>query len=134
MIDNKGEEHQIWSRQIIYRMTWRSFDKYSIKLKNFIVNSNFQPSILICIANGGLTLGVKLSHLLNIRNLRVIRIKRNDTNDIFTSRSYPIVEWEYIGDLTGHNVLLIDDIVGSGMTMKSAYKVIEIHNLSLIHI
>lgn len=75
---------------------------------------NFEPQILLAVARGGLTLAHLMAQALNIRDLYTLNSihydgeKKLDSFNIFN-----------IPDLSGANrVLIIDDIVDSGETMK----------------
>ena len=82
---------------------------------------NFEPEILLAVARGGLTLSHLISQALNIRNLYTLNSihyegeKKLDTFNIFN-----------IPDLFGANrVLIIDDIIDSGETMKEILSILK---------
>ena len=82
---------------------------------------NFEPEILLAVARGGLTLSHLISQALNIRNLYTLNSihyegeKKLDTFNIFN-----------IPDLFGVNrVLIIDDIIDSGETMKEILYILK---------
>lgn len=76
---------------------------------------------IVGIARSGLVPAVMLSHKIGVRPLSVIDIARTNSDDINSSKSAPV--WHGISNrsaVAGRRVLLIDDIVGHGLTMPMA--------------
>ena len=75
---------------------------------------NFEPEILLAVARGGLTLSHLMAQAFNIRDLYTLNSihydgeKKLDSFDVF---NIPDLSW-------ANRVLIIDDIVDSGETMK----------------
>ena len=75
---------------------------------------HFKPEILLAVARGGLTLSHLMAQAMNIRDLYTLNSihydgeKKLDSFDVF---NIPDLSW-------ANRVLIIDDIVDSGETMK----------------
>ena len=81
----------------------------------------FEPEILLAVARGGLTLSHLMAQALNIRDLYTLNSihyegeKKLDTFNIFN-----------IPDLSlANRVLIIDDIIDSGETMKEILSILK---------
>ena len=82
---------------------------------------DFKPEILLAVARGGLTLSHLMAQAMNIRNLYALNSihydgeKKLDSFNIFN-----------IPDLSCSNkVLIIDDIIDSGETMKEILSILK---------
>lgn len=81
----------------------------------------FEPDILLAVARGGVTLSHLMAQALNIRNLftlNSIHYEKETKLDTFNIFNIP--------DLTlAKKVLIIDDIIDSGETMKEILKLLK---------
>lgn len=81
----------------------------------------FEPEILLAVARGGLTLSHLMAQALNIRDLYTLNSihyegeKKLDTFNIF---NIPDLSW-------ANRVLIIDDIIDSGETMKEILSILK---------
>ncbi len=94
----------------------------AIKLASMVKESGFAPDIIIAISRGGLVLGRLLSDLLNVSDLRTIRIRRysgiGETEELRID--IPVLE-----RLDGKNVLVVDDVADMGDTLQAAIEHVE---------
>jgi len=74
---------------------------------------------IICIHRGGLPLGVMLSHRLNLP-LDISYITRYDKLSHYISREEIIKR-----NIEGNDILIVDDISDSGITLKKLYEVVQ---------
>jgi hypoxanthine phosphoribosyltransferase len=77
------------------------------------------PQAVVGIARGGLIPAAWLTHRLGVRDVRTVEVTRT-TEDVInaTKTLLPAVRNPAsLGDLTGLDVLLVDDIAGSGATL-----------------
>lgn len=118
----------LWNHRHIYVLSWNKFEESIQSLLDKIVNSEYTPDAIVSIAKGGLVIGTKLAHLFDAQEFGIIYIKRNQTSDLFSIRKSPELYWEKITDITDLNVLIVDDIVGSGDTMKIATEIVKGYN------
>jgi hypoxanthine phosphoribosyltransferase len=77
------------------------------------------PDVLVGVLRGGLVPAVLLSHQLGVRDMRAIEVVHtlDDSVNADKSGTPQVVNPATLGDLTGMDVLLIDDIAGSGDTL-----------------
>lgn len=81
----------------------------------------FEPDILLAIARGGLTLSHFMSQAMNIRNLftlNSIHYEKETKLDTFNIFNIPDLSF-------AKRVLIIDDIIDSGETMKEVLKLLK---------
>ncbi|TBR56910.1 hypothetical protein B4U84_26045 [Westiellopsis prolifica IICB1] len=81
---------------------------------------------IVGISRSGLIPAVMLSHVLGVRKFAVLDIIRTTSDNVNAEKTRAnyrgLLNEEFI---TGHNVLLVDDIVGEGMTLRTAQEVIK---------
>ncbi len=81
---------------------------------------------IVGISRSGLIPAVMLSHTLGVRNFAVLDIIRTTSDNVNADKTIAnyrgILNQQFI---TGQNVLLVDDIVGEGMTLRAAKEIIK---------
>ncbi|MGW6388973.1 phosphoribosyltransferase [Streptomyces sp. NPDC055103] len=77
------------------------------------------PQTVVGIMRGGMIPAVMLAHQLRIRDVRTVEVTHTvaDGIDAAKSASPTAINTASLGNLTGRDVLLIDDIAGSGSTL-----------------
>ncbi len=89
----------------------------AMKLADMVRESGFSPDVIVAISRGGLILGRVLSDLLNVPDLRTIRIRRyagvGEAEEL--KIDVPILE-----RLDGKKVLIVDDVADMGDTLLAA--------------
>jgi uncharacterized protein len=84
-----------------------------------IVTSGFRPDIIVAIQRGGLIPATQLSHLLNVRDVLTISAIRTIDNSVNSEKIFPVINLNFdISLVQGKKILIVDDIVGSGETMR----------------
>lgn len=108
---------------------WSKIDEISLDIAERIIKDNYNPDIIISIVRGGMVPSVILSHKLNIRDIENIVIKETIDDSINAQKITPqIQENKYLNRITNKKVLIVDDIVGSGNTLKKLNKEIKKYN------
>lgn len=79
-----------------------------------IVESGFEPDLIVAVLRGGVVLARLLSDLLNIREIKVIRIIHYDALEL--TKLAKIVE-PLNCRLDGRKVLLVDDVADTGESL-----------------
>jgi xanthine phosphoribosyltransferase len=82
---------------------------------------NFEPEILLAVARGGLTLSHLMAQAMNIKNLYSLNSIHYDGEvklDTFNIFNIPDISH-------AKKVLIIDDIVDSGETMREIFKILK---------
>jgi uncharacterized protein len=81
---------------------------------------------IVGISRSGLIPAVMLSHTLGVRNFAVLDIIRTTSDNVNADKTIAnyrgILNQQFI---TGQNVLLVDDIVGEGMTLRTAKEILK---------
>lgn len=78
------------------------------------------PDCLIGILRGGAVPAVLVAHLLQVRDLRTVEVTHTlrDGIDAPKSPQVRIGNPSTLGDLTGLDVLIVDDVAGTGHTVR----------------
>jgi hypothetical protein len=87
------------------------------------------PQILVAISRGGLVPAVMLSHLLDVRDVRALTIIHTVDDQVYAAKTatVQVCQPETLGVLEGSDVLLVDDIVGTGKTLAVARADVAAH-------
>jgi hypoxanthine phosphoribosyltransferase len=85
------------------------------------------PQVVVGVVRGGLIPSVWLAHRLGIRDVRTVEVTRTTSDGINAAKtSRPTARHPAsLGDLTGLDVLLVDDIAGSGVTLAHTVRMIR---------
>lgn len=99
-------------------LTWEDI---STAIQSLIeeVSADGIPHTVVGIVRGGLVPAVWLAHRLGVRDVRTIEVTRTIGDGIHAAKT-PLPSVRHpgsLGDLTGLDVLLVDDIAGSGATL-----------------
>ncbi|ABL77792.1 phosphoribosyltransferase [Thermofilum pendens] len=105
-------------RQKILVLSWEQFFLDSVQLSKKIIENGYRPDILVAIARGGWVLGRILSDLLSVRDAVALTMKFYE--EVGSHKERPVLVQELNVDLRGRKVLLVDDIVDSGATLREA--------------
>jgi hypoxanthine phosphoribosyltransferase len=78
------------------------------------------PDVVVGVARGGLVPAVLLCHTLGVRDLRAVDVTHTTSDDIDATKSTEPRSSNIasLGDLGGANVLIVDDIAGTGLTLR----------------
>ncbi|XYI01413.1 phosphoribosyltransferase [Sorangium sp. So ce1128] len=107
----------------IITMSWQEVDQLAELLRRAL--SGVEVDVVLGISRSGLVPAVMLSHRLGVRDFAVLDIRRTESDDIESSKSLPTVCGLLdTARLQGRRVLLVDDIVGEGLTMMRAREVL----------
>ncbi|MCC6003149.1 MAG: phosphoribosyltransferase [Thermofilum sp.] len=101
-------------------ITWEQLYRDAVELSRKILQSNYCPDFLIAIARGGWVIGRILSDLLGIRDVLAVTVKFYE--GVKTPSGKPILLQELNADLSSKKLLLVDDIVDTGETLKETLK------------
>ncbi len=72
---------------------------------------------ILAIAKGGLIPGVMLAHRLEVKDFHIIDIKRNSSSEPYSKKITPIFQNFNYNHLKNKNILIVDDIAGTGQTL-----------------
>ena len=84
------------------------------------------PEVIVAVQRGGLVPGVVLSHHLDVRHFLSFNITRTAHDGINAKKVAPTIGPNIsFTTLAGKDVLLVDDIAGTGMTLTTVQKVLN---------
>ncbi len=106
---------------------WNEFIQISQRLFENI-QADGSPQVIIGLQRGGLIPAVRLSHLLGVRQFLSIPVSRTTSDAVFAHKITPSVIpvqpdllRQYI---TGKDILVVDDIVGTGESVKEVLRLL----------
>ncbi|QGU27413.1 phosphoribosyltransferase [Microbacterium oryzae] len=106
-------------------LTWDGFGDATRDLARAILDSGFEPEVVVAIARGGLLPAGAIAYGLGAKNCGAINVEFY--TGIGTVRDAPEVlppalDMDYLG---GRRVLLVDDVADSGRTLALAVQVLS---------
>ena len=110
-------------RQILC-LSWEEVKDLTHQLARAICAEG-KPDVLIGVQRGGIIPAVMLSHQLAIPDMLTLPIRRTLSDAIYASKQAPSVLMpEPLPHLQGRDLVVVDDIVGSGETFRAALQVV----------
>ena len=108
---------------------WKEIDEISTNIAKRIVKENYSPDIIISIVRGGMIPSVILSHKLNVRDIENVVVKETIDDSINAQKLMPqIQENKNLYRIRDKKVLIVDDIMGSGETIRKLKQEIQKYN------
>ena len=111
-------------------MDWNLFYNLARQVANKINGSGYKPDLIVGLARGGWVLARVLCDLIGVKDLVSLKVEHwgiTATPDGKAKLKYP-----FKVDLTGKNVLVVDDITDTGESMHVAVEYIQSLNPSEI--
>ena len=104
-------------------LSWRDYNKITEKIADELKSQEFDQ--IVGISRSGLICAVHLSHLLGIRQFGCVGVNRT-TEDKQNARKQPatIHYTGNINNISGKQVLVVDDIIGEGNTLDIVRKML----------
>jgi len=98
-------------------LTYEVFGTAVRELAQQVVDAQFEPDWVVCIARGGLLIGGAIGYALPLKNIATINVEFY--TDIDERRDVPVVLPPVLNliDLTNTNVLVVDDVADTGETL-----------------
>jgi hypoxanthine phosphoribosyltransferase len=102
-------------------LSWQDVEQDILKIIEKMCADNFEPDVIVSIARSGLIPASMIAYVLGNKQLYVIKVdfskvqkdgKDQELND------RPIITQELTKDITGLKVLVVDEMVVSGSTLK----------------
>jgi len=99
---------------------WPAFTRLATGLAADIAGDG-TPQVLVGVLRGGMIPAVILAHLLGLRAVRAVEVTHTTADGVDAAKTdVPVVvRPDTLGDLAGMDVLIVDDIAGTGDTMTT---------------
>ncbi|MFJ2772686.1 phosphoribosyltransferase [Streptomyces sp. NPDC087300] len=110
-----------WEGSVAARLTWNDVHLMGSALAGR-VSGDGRPDILIAVLRGGMVPATVLAHALQLRDVRALQIRHTIGEEIGAAKSTrPSVHHPgSLGNVSGRDVLIVDDVAGSGKTLEVA--------------
>ena len=95
-------------------MDWKQFDK---EIRSLAVRIDWKPDAVIGIARGGVVPAVLLSKFLKVKDMYVLKVRREGTERRIMA--------EIVPDVAGMHILLVEDMLETGKSMIAAKEYLE---------
>jgi hypoxanthine phosphoribosyltransferase len=107
-------------------MNWELFDELAKNVANKIIESDFKPDFIVGLARGGWVLSRVLCDYFGIKDL--VSLKVEHWGITATPDGKAQIKYPFDINLTGRNVLIVDDITDTGESMILAKKYVASKN------
>ncbi len=115
----QGDEADSEKASPIVLFSWKTIEDLTLTLASRLL-ADGRPDVLVSLQRGGLIPGVLLSHQLAVSEMLTVPIRRTTSDAAYADKQAPVlVVPEQAPQLTGKDVVLVDDIVGSGETLQA---------------
>lgn len=100
-------------------LSWQRFDELARTLAACAA-ADGTPDVIVGVVRGGMMPAVLIAHQLGVRTVRAFDATRTVDDSVNAPKfAAPAVrDVDSLGDLTGLDVLIVDDVAGSGMTAQ----------------
>lgn len=109
------------------KISWTDYYTYTDELIDKIKKSGYRPNVIVSIHGSGKIPAHAVANALSITDVRNIKISSYDSNN--EKGEAQLLE-NNLGDLDGLAILVADDIVATGDTMRLARSTIQSQNIS----
>jgi hypoxanthine phosphoribosyltransferase len=107
-------------------MSWALFDKLAKNVAVKIKESGFNPDFMVGLARGGWVLSRVLCDYLGVKDLVSLKVEHWGVTATPDGRAQ--IKYPFDIDLTGRNVLVVDDITDTGESMIIAEEYVQSMN------
>ena len=107
-------------------MSWELFEKLAMNVAKSIRKDGFQPDFMVGLARGGWVLSRVLCDFLGVKDL--VSLKVEHWGVTATPDGKAQIRYPFDIDLTGKNVLVVDDITDTGESMLVAVEYVKSKN------
>ncbi|GGV62906.1 xanthine phosphoribosyltransferase [Streptomyces longisporoflavus] len=106
-------------------LSWSDADRLTGQLAERIAGES-KPQTIVGILRGGMIPAIQLAHQLRIRDVRAVEVTHtaSDATNAAKTGAPRYRNPASLGDLAGSDVLLVDDIAGSGATLEHTRRMI----------
>lgn len=114
-------------------LTWSDIKIITKDLAELVATDG-PPQVIVGIARGGLIPTVMIAHVFGVRDLRTLTTTHTVSDAVNAAKTpEPLVAHPgSLGDLVGRDVLVVDDIAGTGDTLTTARALLVERNPSRV--
>ncbi|HET9847579.1 MAG TPA: phosphoribosyltransferase, partial [Candidatus Dormibacteraeota bacterium] len=99
-------------------LTWSAFGDASRELAELVVDSGYQPGIILGIARGGLIPAAAMAYALEVKNVFMMSVEFYTGEDERLDLPVMLPPLLNAVDIAGARVLVVDDVADTGGTLK----------------
>jgi uncharacterized protein len=99
-------------------LTWEGFGKAARELAAAVVDSGFQPDLIMSITRGGMLPAGTISYAMGIKNLHIINVEFYTGVDARLPMPVLLPPVPAAVDLSQKKVLVVDDVADTGETLR----------------
>jgi hypoxanthine phosphoribosyltransferase len=104
-------------------VSWDEIVDWSWNLARIIKKDGYKPDVIVALARGGYVPARLLCDFLDVENL--LSIQSQHWTEAAKAEERAIIKFPYIVDLSNYRVLVVDDIVDTGDTLRLAKEYIS---------
>ncbi|MCX6396747.1 MAG: phosphoribosyltransferase family protein [Propionibacteriales bacterium] len=109
-------------------LSWATFGDVVVPaLAQQVVDSGFEPDLVLSVARGGLALGMGLGYALDVKNLSAVNVEFYTGVDTRLPVPIMLPPTPDVVDLRGLKVLIADDIADTGLTLVHVQEFLADH-------
>lgn len=107
-------------------LTWEQLTQITSRLAH-AAHADTAPATVVGVLRGGMIPAVHIAHLLGVRDVRALDVTHTLGEGINAAKApSPVLRNAVsVGDLTRCDVLLVDDIAGSGETLAASHRLLQ---------
>jgi len=102
---------------------WKDMWELSREVAEEVRDSGFKPDLIIAVVRGGLVPAMNLSDILDIKDILCVRVEHWGKAALMDRKAK--IKTPLHADLSGKQVLVVDDVVDSGESMELTLKHLE---------
>lgn len=99
-------------------LTWQAFGTAARELAQMVVDSGFQPDLILSITRGGMLPAGTMSYAMGIKNLHIINVEFYTGVDARLPLPVLLPPVPAAVDLSAKTVLIVDDVADTGETLR----------------
>ncbi|MCB0913022.1 MAG: phosphoribosyltransferase, partial [Propionibacteriaceae bacterium] len=99
-------------------LTWETFGTAARELAQMVVDSGFQPDLIMSITRGGMIPAGTMSYAMGIKNLHIINVEFYTGVDSRLPLPVLLPPVPAAVDLSAKTVLIVDDVADTGETLR----------------